>query len=124
MMFRFFQRFRKPDLAPEIAAEKTLIKACTKAIRWKGSHPMARYFAGLRRDQAQDRLRALEAGQDRADANAALRKSVRQRGQQDRSPFDLFLPGQASQKAKPIGTVMPDLPSAQSGSSAPLSRLR
>lgn len=124
MIARFFQRFRKPDLSPDIAAERALIKACTKAIRWKGSHPMARYFAGLRRDQAQDRLRALEAGQARADANAALRKASRQRGQQDRSPFDLFLPGQASQKAKQIGAVMPDLPSVQTGPSAPLSRLR
>ncbi len=114
MMFRFFQRFRKPDLAPEIAAEKALIKACTKAIRWKGSHPMARYFAGLRRDQAQDRLRALEAGQARVAADAALRKSVRQRGQQDRSPFDLFLPGQASQKAKPFAQAMPPLPTSKS----------
>nr|WP_047575624.1 hypothetical protein [Methylobacterium sp. ZNC0032] len=113
-MRRFF-RFLREDATPSaIEAEKALIKECRKVLRWKGAMPMARFFAGVRLGEASSRLAALQAQQDRADADAALRESMRRRFAPAGNPLDPISRAEADDPTKPLalGHSAPPLPVA------------
>jgi hypothetical protein len=110
---RHFFTFLREDTPPSaIEAEQALIKECRKVLRWKGSLPMAVFFAGLRLREAMARLAALQARQDQADADAALRASMRRRFAPPGNPLDPFSrAGRADgPKPQPLGHNAPMLP--------------
>lgn len=113
-MRRFF-RFLREDAQPSaIEAEKALIKECRKVLKWKGAQPMARFFARLRLGEASARLAALQARQNQAEADAALREAMRRRFAPAGNPLDPISRAKAADRPKPrpLGHAAPMLPAA------------
>ena len=112
---RRFLRLPREDAQPSaIEAEQALIKECRKVLRWRGSRPMARFFAGLRLGEASARLAVLQARQDQADADAALRESMRRRFAPAGNPLDPISRAKAADRSKPLplGHSAPLLPAS------------
>lgn len=113
-MRRFF-RFLREDTQPSaIEAEKALIKECRKVLRWRGAMPMARFFAALRLREASARLAALQARQDQAEADAALRVAIRRPFAPAGNPLDPISRAKSADRPKPqpLGHSAPMLPAA------------
>lgn len=111
-MKRFFRLLREDTQPSAIEAEQALIKECRKVLKWKGSLPMARFFAGLRLREALARLAALQARQDQADADTALRESLRNRFAPAGNPLDPISRAKSADRPKPLplGHSAPPLP--------------
>lgn len=83
-------------------SDEWIVEECNYVLSEPTSHPQAVFFARERLKQAEDRIRQAASKSAQADDEAALQKSLRQRGEQLRSIFDPMTPkGKEQPKVKP-----------------------
>ncbi|WID96997.1 hypothetical protein QO058_01550 [Bosea vestrisii] len=102
-----------PNADARIAAEEGTIAHCGKILAMRRPHPMAAFFATIRKAAAEARLRGLRAARDRRAENEKTRASLRPgHAMAAGSRYDPAAIAPRDNKPRPLGHSAPSLPAA------------